>query len=197
MWICVEASRLPGGLAGPGANKRGCVPARRQTGALCLSQDRQGLRQGAWSQQVCLQQPRKTTTSLLEWAALTGGLSLGPCQWVGAPGVPLWGPGWVGGLRRCCVLARGGPAAPEPQVASLPGAMVGPCSASPSRHTLGSLPPRARAGEAPSTPWCGLLSEPWSSCAPQGSWDSPPDIHRRLCLDLWAGWGRGWSRWQE
>jgi len=66
--------------------QRGRVPARRETGSLCLSQNRLGLRRGAWSQQVCPRQPHGADhRPAVAWAALPGGLSQELCRWVGAP----------------------------------------------------------------------------------------------------------------
>lgn len=134
------------GPAGPGANREAvfCSQANRrpvsttgQTGPQTWSLEPARLpTMAAWSYRgpPCL--------------GPSWGPVLGPCPWVGAPGVPLWGPGRAGGLKRHCVLAWGGPLAPEPQVASLPGDMVGPCPASPAHHTLGSAPPGDQDWEA-------------------------------------------------
>lgn len=127
--------------------------ARRQTGALCLPRDRRGLRRGAWSQHVC---PRwlHGATAARRARAPPGGLSpswgpvLGALPVGGSTRGAPWGPGRAGGLKRHCVLAWGGPLAPEPQVASLPGDTVGPCPASPAHHTLGSAPPGDQDWEA-------------------------------------------------
>lgn len=114
MPVCVERppQEPAWGASQSRCQQRGRVPARRETGSLCLSQNRLGLRRGAWSQQVCPRQPHGADhRPAVAWAALPGGLSRELCRWVGAPE-------WAGGLG------------------------LGGHPASPSCCTLGSLPPR-------------------------------------------------------
>lgn len=126
----------------PRCQQRGRVPAHRETGSLCLWWDRRGLREGAWSQQVCPWQP---TAGCCAWAALPGGPSWGLCRLVGAPG----------SLRRPWALTPGGAPYLPPRT------LGGLSSRSPSHLPLGSLPRKAGQGRplGPNFPDCGLLSE--------------------------------------
>lgn len=76
VWVCVERPPPPGG-ASPGANREAVflLPGKQ---ASCVWLDRRGLRQGAWSQQVCPQQP---SAGRCAWAALPGGPPSGLCGW--------------------------------------------------------------------------------------------------------------------
>ena len=141
--VCVEGppthtARRGGGAASRSrCQQRGRVPARGDTGSLCLAQDRHGLRRGAWSQRVCPRRPHGAAHQpAVAWAALPRGLSRSSAA------------GWGHGAGR-----RPGET-PPPEPPQAPG--------SSRSHTVGSPHPCPRAPrQASSTsPRTGLRGTP-------------------------------------